>query len=654
MKSVKMRSAILTAALLTASFVLSACRGTEPPAGENLSTGEGDTHEVMTGVDVIPEGTVAPETIPEMVTAEEPSSGSFTGASDTIVTLLGDGATVEGSGVTVSGSVVTFTAAGTYLISGTLDNGQLVIDTTDTEKVKLILNGVSVSCADGPAVYVVSAPKKAILYTAEDSINLLSDGSGYVVPDEAQVEGVVYPNACIYACDDLKLDGAGTLQITAHGDKGINTKDDLEIAGGTVLVTAPGVGIRANDSVEMTGGSVTVTTTDGDGLKTSNVETEGSGWIRISGGALYISAVGDAVNAATDLTVTDGTLVLTTLNTDGSALKESSASSSSTPTAPGRFGGFGGMGEGNSNKPDFSAKGLKAGGTLTVSGGKVTLVTLDDGIHSNDTVIIEGGQLYIRAGDDGIHADKVLTISGGNTEVAQSYEGLEALKINILGGTNRVTSTDDGMNASGGTTSGMQPGGPGQGGPGPGGRPGMGGRGTTTSGTIATTTEDTPLLTIAGGFTVVNAGGDGIDSNGNIDMTGGTLLVFGPTNSNNGAIDSGDGGYGMTISGGTLLAVGASGMAETADNNGQAVWTATFRSTVAANTLLGLMDGNGQLICAYQLPKSISSIVFSSPDLVSGQTYTLVQGGTGDADGDGQVDASTYTGYSEVGSLTAN
>lgn len=649
MKSIQMRSAVLTAALLTASFVLSACRGTAPPAGGDPSTGEGGTLEVMTGVDVIPEGTVAPETVPEMVTAEEPSSGSFTGASDTVVTLLGDGATVEGSGVTVSGSVVTFTAAGTYLVSGTLNNGQLVIDTADTEKVKLILNGVSVSCADGPAVYVVSAPKKAILYTAENSVNLLSDGSGYVVPDEAQVEGVVYPNACVYACDDLKLDGAGTLQITAHGDKGINTKDDLEIAGGTVLVTAPGAGIRANDSVEMTGGSVTVTTTGGDGLKTSNVETAGSGWIRISGGALYISAVGDGIHAATDLTVTDGTLVLTTLNTDGSALKESSASSSSTPTAPGRFGGFGGMGEGNSSKPDFSAKGLKAGGTLTVSGGKVTLVTLDDGIHSNDTVIIAGGQLYIRAGDDGIHADKVLTLSGGNTEVAQSYEGLEALKINILGGTNRVTSTDDGMNASGGTTSGMQ-----SGIPGAGGRPGTGGRGTTTSGTIATTTEDTPLLTIAGGFTVVNAGGDGIDSNGNIEMTGGTLLVFGPTNSGNGAIDTGDGGYGMTVSGGTLLAVGASGMSESASNNGQAVWVASFRSTVAANILLGLMDGDGQLICAYQLPKSISSIVFSSPDLVSGQTYTLVQGGTGDTDGDGQIDIATYAGYSEVGSLTAN
>lgn len=137
-------------------------------------------------------------------------------------------------------------------------------------------------------------------------------------------------------------------------------------------------------------------------------------------------------------------------------------------------------------------------------------------------------------------------------------------------------------------------------------------------------------------------------------MTGGTLLVFGPTNSGNGAIDTGDGGYGMTISGGTLLAVGASGMAETADNNGQAVWTATFRSTVAANTLLGLMDGDGQLICAYQLPKSISSIVFSSPDLVSGQTYTLVQGGTGDTDGDGQIDIATYAGYSEVGSLVAS
>ena len=149
------------------------------------------------------------------------------------------------------------------------------------------------------------------------------------------------------------------------------------------------------------------------------------------------------------------------------------------------------------------------------------------------------------------------------------------------------------------------------------------------------------------------ASGDGIDSNGNIVMTGGTLLVFGPTDNGNGAIDYGDGNCSMTISGGTLLAVGSSGMAETATGSGQAVFDGAFRSSVAAGTLIGLCDADGNLLCGYRLPKVISSIVFSSAALTSGATYTLVQGGTAEADGDGVLDLSTWTGYSTLGSRAA-
>ena len=175
--------------------------------------------------------------------------------------------------------------------------------------------------------------------------------------------------------------------------------------------------------------------------------------------------------------------------------------------------------------------------------------------------------------------------------------------------------------------------------------------GQTAGGTVTDTL--TPLLTVSGGYTVVYASGDGIDSNGNIVMTGGTLLVFGPTDNGNGAIDYGDGNCSMTISGGTLLAVGSSGMAETATGSGQAVFDGAFRSSVAAGTLIGLCDADGNLLCGYRLPKVISSIVFSSAALTSGATYTLVQGGTAEADGDGVLDLSTWTGYSTLGSRAA-
>lgn len=655
--------AVILAALIAAGS-LTACRQSTPlDELNNGTTGETSGVSVSTGGSL-----VTPETAPETeTTLTEEKTGTYdTSEATSTVLLTGDSATVTGTGVQVDGTTVTFTAAGTYHITGKLTDGQLVVDTQDTKKVKLILDGVSVNCSSGSAVYIKNAPKKVILYTAEGSTNLLSDGADYIVPDEEQVEGEVYPNACVYACDDLKLDGAGTLQITGNADKGINTKDDLELAGGTLIVRSVGTAVRGNDSVEMTGGTVTLTVTgEGDGLKSAQTEKEGKGYIAISGGSLYITAIGDGISAATDLTVSGGSHVITTLDAGGTALAEATSSSGQFGRFGGGFGGggmMGGMNDGNNNKSSISAKGLKAEGTVTLSGGKLTVTAVDDGIHANDTVLLQDGEAYIRSGDDGVHADRYLILSGGNYEIAQSYEGLEAAQITVSGGSTRITASDDGMNASNGSGGGMMGNMGGMGGNRPGGsfgggqKPGRAAQGSQPEALPdgdATTETLEPLLTISGGYTVVNAAGDGIDSNGNIVMTGGTLLVFGPTDNGNGAIDYGDGNYSMTISGGTLLAVGSSGMAETADGDGQAVFACSFRSSLSAGTTVGLTDADGNLICGYCLPKSISSVVFSSPALTAGNSYTFVQGGTADADADGVLDLTTWTGYSTVGSLEA-
>ena len=600
-----------------------------------------------------------PETAPEAATADTPTAGSYEPTTETVITL-GETVTVTGAGAAANGSVVTVTSAGTYLIEGSLTDGQLIVDTADEKKVTLILNGVSLFCPTGPAVYIRSAPKKVVISTVAGSVNLLSDGSGYVVPDEEQAEGEIYPNACIYSCEDLELDGNGELHITGNADKGINTKDDLKIKGGTVTVTSAGVGIRANDSLEMSGGTVTVNS-GGDGVKTANTETEGKGYLTVEGGSLYITAKGDGLSAATDLTVSGGNLVLTTTDTDGVVLEESSGNPTGGSMGGGfggmggggRPGGPGGMGESSADKAAISAKGLKAAGTLTVKGGKVTIVAQDDGIHSDGDVHIADGTLHIRAADDGIHAEKELTVSGGALTVAQSYEGLEALHINVLGGTNRITSSDDGANATNGTGGGMM-GGPGGGRPG--GMGGWWGQGSDNSGSTDTTVStETPVLTFAGGYTVFNAAGDGIDSNGNIVMTGGTVMVYGPTDNGNGPIDFGDGNYGMTVSGGTFLAVGSSGMAESAENAGQAVLAAYWRGTgLSAGEIIGITDKDGKVLAAFELPKAISSIVFSSADLTAGETYSIVGGGS--ATGtvvDGVIHPSTYTGYESMGEIEA-
>ncbi len=644
--SIKLRTTAAVLALLLA-LGLTACggdAGKSPAGSDNTPFGNTPTTGVSTGD---ASASVTPETAPVIAEAGEPVAGDYTVAGETTI-RLGDTVAIEGDGAAAEGTTVTVTRAGSYLVSGTLAGGRIVVDTADTSKVTLIFNGASLSSGDGPAVYVKSAPKKVVLYSAAGSVNILADGTGYVVPDEEQVEGTVYPNACVYACDDLEIDGAGELHIKGNADKGINTKDDLSIKSGTLAVQAVGVGIRANDSFEMVGGTVHVVA-GGDGIKTANTETEGKGHLTLAGGILSIRAKGDGLTAATDLSVTGGTAVITTTDENGEELGEASGN----PT--GSTGGFGGMGggrpgrpggmfgESSSDKAGISAKGLKAGRDLMVSDGKLTVVAQDDGFHADQNITVAGGESHIRAADDGMHAEKELLISGGVTEIAQSYEGLEALHITVTGGTNRITASDDGANATSGEGGGF-------GGMG-GGRPGMWGG---SSGSIEFS-EDHPCLTFAGGYSVFNAAGDGIDSNGWIKMTGGTVLVYGPTDNGNGPIDTGDGGYTMTVSGGTFLAVGSSGMAESADNGGQAVVAASWNRTgLSAGDIVGITDADGKVIAAFELPKAIASVVFSSPDIVAGKTYSIVSGGSfaGEAV-DGVIDPTGYTGYTAAGEIEA-
>lgn len=639
---------ICAALILSTAASVSACRRdlsgdpADPPSLGGSVTVDGVEITPSTGnADV----TAEPQTAPVTTPAEDPAEGDYTPTGETVIDL-GETINIEGDGATVEGTTVTVTRAGSYLISGTLADGQIIVDTADESKVTLVFNGASLSCTHGPAIYVKSAPKKVVIFTAENSVNILSDGVGYVIPDEEQVEGEIYPNACIYSCEDLELNGGGELHIKGNADKGINTKDDLKIQSGTVTVTSVGAGIRANDSLEMSGGTVTVNA-GGDGVKTANTEATGKGYLTVTDGALYITAKGDGLSAATDLTVSGGNMVLTTTDTDGVVLKEFEGN----PTSGSMGGGFGRpggmMGESSADKAAISAKGLKAAGNLTVSGGKITIVAQDDGMHSDTNVHISNGMIHIRAADDGIHAEKELTVSGGVLTVAQSFEGLEALHINVLGGTNRITASDDGANATNGMGGGF--GGPGGTPPGgfPGGRP--------RSGNTETTSTDTPLLNFAGGYNVFDAGGDGIDSNGNIVITGGTVIVYGPTDNGNGPIDSGDGNYSVTVSGGMLLAVGSSGMAESAENGGQAVLAASWRSTgLSAGEIVGIADKDGNVIAAFQLPKAISSIVFSSADLTAGATYSIVGGGSATGtNADGVIDPATYTGYESMGEIEA-
>lgn len=296
---------------------------------------------------------------------------------------------------------------------------------------------------------------------------------------------------------------------------------------------------------------------------------------------------------------------------------------------------MGGMEDGNSSKPEESCKALKCGTTLKISGGNITADTPDDAIHSDNILTITGGSMSLKAGDDGLHAENGLTVDNATVDITQSYEGIEAIKITINSGCVKVVSSDDGFNACGGTS--MMGGG----------RPGELGGSISSSG-------ETPTLTFNGGYVIVNASGDGIDSNGHIVMTGGTVIVYGPTNGGNGAIDFGDGSYNMTVSGGILLAVGASGMAETAQGDGQGV-IAFSLGTASANTILSIADESGNEIFTFASPKTYQTVVFSSPQITKGNTYKVYYNGTHTGTlTDGLYIGGAYSDGEELGSLEAD
>ena len=250
-----------------------------------------------------------------------------------------------------------------------------------------------------------------------------------------------------------------------------------------------------------------------------------------------------------------------------------------------------------------SAKGIKAQSTLAINGGDITIDSEDDALHSASAVTVTNGTLNLATGDDGIHSDDLLVISSGEVTITQSYEGIEGGTITISGGVIDITSSDDGLNAAGGADGSYSNG---------------------ARGNDAFAVDTSKSLVISGGTITVNAEGDGLDSNGTLSISGGTIYISGPTASNNGALDSGST---MTITGGVVVAAGSAGMAQTFDqSSSQASLSYTFTSTQQAGTTITLKDASGNVIASYTPEKEFQNVIFSAPGMTTGQSYTLYSG----------------------------
>ncbi|WP_418629778.1 carbohydrate-binding domain-containing protein [Ruminococcus sp.] len=534
------------------------------------------------------------------------------------ITFADGSAAIDGEGATAEGETVTISQAGTYILSGTATNGRIIVSADKTAEIKLIFNGLDITCSDN-APLLVSKAKKVYIVLEDGTENVLTDGANYSLgKDDSNTDGAIFSKA------DLTINGSGTLTVNANYKHGIVSKDDLVITDGNINVTSASTAMEGKDSVKISGGTFNISAGT-NGIKATNTEASDKGFISVTGGSFTVVANNDAFEAETVLSIQGGSFDITT----GGGSANASIKSDGTPNRNWQNNmGNGGGGPNGMGRPDdngngmgddppamptadstdttdstsTSAKALKAGNEVNISGGEFKIDSADDSVHSNGNIVVTGGNISAASGDNGMHANGNLTISDGTVDITKSYEGIEGSIVTIDGGTISVVASDDGINCAGGSDTGS----------------------TDRMGADQFSAQEGVELNINGGTVTIDAEGDGLDSNGNFTMTGGTVCVCGPTNGGNGALDYNGT---ATVTGGTLIACGAVGMEEGfSDNSTQYSVLHDLDSTVSANEKLTITDSDGKEILSFTPTKTWQSVVFTSADLKKGETYTITAG----------------------------
>ena len=409
----------------------------------------------------------------------------------------------------------------------------------------------------------------------------------------------------------------------ANSSKGIHCGGDVEIAGGKLTIDAAEDGVNCTGSLELQAGEVDVTSAE-DGI-------QADGDLTVSGGAVTITTTGTVAASAQDDFQPNN---FGGGNPPSGDMPSGEAPSGNPPELPdgetfggGNFGGNGNTPPDNADNrqnaaasdasaipaaamqtiadsstdagasaaaamttaaEDATSKGIKCGGSLTMSGGSCTIDSTDHAVHAAGTAVFSGTTLEITSDNNGISSHGDLEISGGDITIHSCTEGVESkAEMTISGGNVRILdASDDGLNTGG-----------------------------SDSGSYA--------MTITGGYIYVNASGDGVDSNSTWEMSGGTLLVCGPTSGGDGSLDA-DGN--MTYTGGTLLALSSKGMMEYPES-GCLIAT---NCNAAAGEQISIVDKNGTVLATLQSPKVVSDVIYGIGDSDSAD-YTIVTGGTYDA-----------------------
>ncbi len=514
---------------------------------------------------------------------------SWKNSKTSYIALEGNSITLSGGGAMVNGSMITIMNAGTYDIRGTLDDGQIIVNAKGTDIVKLVLNGVDISCSTSSPIYVVNA-EETIIILADGTENYVTDGESYMFKNSTSDD----PNAAIFSKDDLAINGNGSLTVNAHYNNGIQSKDDLEITGGDITVNAVNDGIKGRDSIVVKDAKITVNA-GADGMQSNNDEDPERGYVSIESGIININAEKDGIQAETRLTIGGGNIQISS-----------------------------------------GAKGLKAGIDMKITDGNISINSSDDSIHSNDGMTIINGNIILASGDDAIHSDSTLEINGGDIRITKCYEGIESSTITINGGTIHLVASDDGINAVSNNDDTLN---------------GLPVRSPRQPGQANFDSAGDNHLYINGGYIVIDATGDGLDINGPISMTEGVVIINGPTRNDNGALDySGtfeiSGGFLVAVgSSGMAQSPSASSTQHSVKLN--------LPSPLLANTIIHIETEDGEEILTFVPTKEYQSVVLCSPKLENGENYSVYSGGSSSGSFiDGIYSGETYTGGTQITSFT--
>lgn len=488
---------------------------------------------------------------------------SYDESQATQVTLADQTATVTGQGASFSDQTLTITQAGTYVLTGSGKNIKLVVEAADTDQVHLVFQNLTLE-GEGTLLQINKA-QEVVISLAEGSQNALTESQA---SDDEKVKATIHSQV------PLTLNGTGSLTLTALTKNALEVEDELKVLGGTYTVKAANHGFKAEGALDIEAATLTIEAGK-DGLHAEHDETTERANVTLNPTQLSIAATEDGVDAGNELTIKGGTITVSQ-----------------------------------------SEEGLEAR-VIRQLGGDVTIKSSDDGVNasagsSSKTTDTSATSKTTEASATSNSADTSSSASQAISDSATASAPDSQATVDSAATGQTDQANKDKNQTPPAPPAGQAPpqgGQPPQDGQGPGGMP-PGGQ-----------EESDPSLQIIleGGTLTIDAEGDGIDSNGTVTISGGSLVVNGSVQGGNGPLDaSGD----ITITGGTVWALGTSDVLQGfAQGSTQASITANIAGT-AGQTLI-ILDANGKEVARQSASKDFQAVIMSSADLVDGQTYTI-------------------------------